>query len=109
MTNKIKVSSPRQNPHICYISEEYRDKISFIKTKTGQSLYALLCICAGKDLSTSEHIHEYKKIVREKGFRNIGEWAEATIDALYECKNILDKADLRSITRTMEDRHDYRG
>lgn len=83
MYRKIKVLSPRKNPHICYISSEYREKIAAIKRVSKQSLYSILCTCAGRPLETQEQIKEFKQELRKDGYRNIGEWAEKTIDALY--------------------------
>lgn len=73
---KIKVSAPASNPHICYISPEYKEIISVAKKITGNSLYKILCAAAGKNLNTPSRISSFKSEVKQRGFRNIGEWAE---------------------------------
>lgn len=80
---KIKVSAPRTNPHICYIPKEYKEQIEAVKKQTGLSLYALLCKYSGSSLNTTERIKKFKSIVRKHGFRTIGEWAVELILALY--------------------------
>ena len=84
MIKKIKVSAPAHNPHICYIPEEYKEKIEFLKKATNNSLYRILCVNAGRPLKTTEQIHDFKQELRKQGYRNIGEWAAQTIDILYE-------------------------
>ena len=81
---KIKVSAPAHNPHICYIPEEYKDKIEFLKKASNMSLYRILCLNAGKPLKTTEQIHDFKQDLRKQGYRNIGDWAVKLIDTLYE-------------------------
>lgn len=93
MEYKIKILAPRKNPHICYVSREYKPKIDAIRKASGQSLYSILCTCAGRLLDTTEAIKEFKKELRKDGYKTIGEWAEKTIDALY-----------REVTEDAEDR-----
>lgn len=84
MESRIKVSAPARNPHICYIHREYKAKIESIKNKTGMSLYNLICICGNTSLKTQEQIKDFKKKLKQKGFKHIGEWAEMLIDFLYK-------------------------
>lgn len=97
MEAKIKVSAPAQNPHICYIHREYRDKINAIKDKTGMSLYNLLCVCGNTTLRKQEQIKEFKKELKQKGFKHIGEWAEMLVDFLYERLEDLNNINLMTI------------
>ena len=94
---KIKVSAPRKNPHICYISKEYAEKISSIKEETGMSLYKLICAVSGKSLDSSENIKKFREDLKKEGFKSIGEWAEKLIDLLYEKRGFLYGIDLPSI------------
>lgn len=101
---KIKVSAPRSNPHICYIPEEYRNKINYVRKLTGKSLYNILAECSGADLSTMESIKRYKLSLRKQGFRNIGEWSVRLIDMLYSLPaDQLASADLRDLGGLMCD------
>jgi hypothetical protein len=94
---KIKISAPRENPHICYVGRDYEQKIKDIKKETGMSLYTLLCTCSGYLLNEKESIKNFKDSVRKNGFRNIGEWAEALIDLLHESLENINVIDLSSI------------
>lgn len=94
---KIKVSAPRSNPHICYIPKEYKEQIEIIKKQTGLSLYALLCKCSKSNLSTLENIKKFKKEVKKRGFKTIGEWAVALIHTLDSSNKDLCDYDLTSI------------
>ena len=94
---KIKVSAPRENPHICYISREYDSKIQDLKKATGMSFYTLLCTCSGYVLNNKENIVKFKEKVRKNGFRNIGEWAEALVDLLHAAVDNIGVIDLTSI------------
>lgn len=105
MANKIKVSAPRSNPHICYIPEEYRDKINRVRKYTGKSLYMVLAESVGMDLSTVENIKLCKERLRKRGFRNIGEWACTLLDKLDNMADLdLLAIDLRTVTITKEDK-----
>lgn len=84
MKEKIKVSAPCKNPHICYIPIDRNEKIKSIKEKYNLSLYAILCTAAGKSLRTEEEIHKFKKELQKQGFKNIGDWATMLVDKLYE-------------------------
>ena len=95
--NKIKVSVPMPNRHICYVAPEYRTKISAIKKKTGLSLYQLLCTCSNTDLSDSECMKAFKDTVRANGFRTIGKWAEALLELLHDELDRIQLIDLSSI------------
>ena len=97
METKIKISAPRQNPHICYISSDYKPKISVLKAKLGLSTYALLTECSNANLSTAENIRAFKQSIKKKGYRNIGQWAEDLIDFLYDNMEDLESIDLKSI------------
>lgn len=94
---KIKVHSPRTNPHICYIPSECRDKIEALKRKTGLTLYRLICTCANHPLSTIEEIKNFKEQVIKDGFKDIGDWATCLIEILYEQLDSLECIDLTSI------------
>lgn len=94
---KIKVSAPMVNPHICYISREYNQKIKDIKKETGMSLYNLLCVCSGYSLNSKDIILKFKKRIRKKGFKTIGEWAECLIDMLHVDLENINTIDLSSI------------
>lgn len=97
MSEKIKVSAPRSNPHICYIPKEYKEQIEELKKRTNLSLYQLLCTCSKCELDTAEHIKAFKSELKSKGFRNIGEWAIALIEMLYAIKEDLGHIDLASV------------
>lgn len=97
MNSKIKVSAPRENPHICYISREYEQRVKDIRRETGMSLYSLLCTCSGYSLSSKENIKKFKEKVRKNGFKNIGEWAESLIDMLHENLEDINSMELSSI------------
>lgn len=97
---KIKISAPRENPHICYVSKEYDTKIQDLKKATGMSFYMLLCTCSGYVLNNKENIVEFKEKVRKNGFKNIGEWAEALIDLLHASIENINVIDLTSIKLT---------
>lgn len=103
---KIKISAPRENPHICYISREYETKIRDIKKETGMSLYTLLCNCSGYLLNEKENIKKFKEKVRKNGFKTIGEWAESLIDMLHENLSDINNLNFSSIRlkRTKEER-----
>lgn len=94
---KIKIAAPRENPHVCYISRDYSQKIADLKRVTGMSLYNLLCTCSGYLLSDKENIKNFKEEVRKNGFKNIGEWAESLIDLLHESIENINVIDLTSI------------
>lgn len=100
--NKIKISAPRENPHICYIPEDRREAIAKIKEKTGMSLYRVLCTVSHRELRDKDTIHKFKSEVRKKGFKDIGEWATALVDLLYESIANLEQIDLTSIELTKE-------
>ena len=93
---KIKVSVPSENPHICYIPGDRKEKISCIKKVYELSLYKILCIVAHKELSSKKSISEFKSKLKKQGWKNIGEWATALVDSLYDCNQISDKVDLSS-------------
>ena len=97
MGTKIKVSAPRENPHVCYLNREYEDKIKEIRAATGMSLYTLLCTASGKRLNEKESIKKFKEKVRKDGFRTIGEWAEALLDMLHAQLDHINTMDLTSI------------
>lgn len=94
---KIKVSAPRKNPHICYISKEYKDKVAAIKENTGMSLYKLICTVSKRSLDSSENIKKFRDDLKKEGFKSIGDWAECLIDILYSQINNMDIMDLTSI------------
>lgn len=104
-SDKIKISAPRSNPHVCYIHKEYSEKIKELRKATKMSLYALLTLCCGYPLDTTEHIKEAKQQLRKQGFKTIGDWAEALIDLLYNSIEDIDLIDLKSIklSKTKED------
>jgi hypothetical protein len=95
--DKIKVSAPRENPHICYVSREYSDKIKEIKQTTGMSFYTLLCTCSGYLLNSRENIKNFRNQVRENGFKNIGEWAECLIEFIHDHLDDINLIDLTSV------------
>lgn len=97
MNRKIKVSAPRENPHICYISREYEDKVKQIRKITGMSLYSLLCTCSGYLLNEKKNIRDFKEKLKKLGFKNIGEWAECLINFVFENLENLEAIDLKSI------------
>lgn len=80
---KIKVSAPKENPHICYIPEDRKNKISHVKQAYSLSLYKILCTVAHRELSSKESIAAFKSELRKQGWKNIGEWATALVDMLY--------------------------
>ena len=94
MENKIKVSAPRKNPHICYIPEDRREKIEEIKKLTGKSLYRILCEVSGSKLQEKSDIQKFKQQVKKEGYKNIGDWATYLIDLLYEFRENLPDFDL---------------
>lgn len=94
---KIKISAPRENPHICYVGKEYSEKIKDIKNTTGMSLYTLLCTCSGHTLGDRENIKKFKEQVRENGFKNIGEWAECLIEFIHDHLDDINLIDLTSV------------
>ena len=98
MNNKIKVSAPQENPHICYISKEYADKVKDIKAATGLSLYRLICTCSGYSLNSKNKIKKFKEKVKKQGFKNIGDWAESLIDLLHGSVENISVIDLSSIS-----------
>lgn len=81
-SNKIKIIAPATNPHICYVSKEFDDKIKYIKNRTKKSLYAIICASAGTPLNTKERIHEFKQRLKDLGWRNIGDWVENMITVM---------------------------
>jgi hypothetical protein len=97
MNAKIKVSAPRENPHICYIGREYESKVKEIRKATGMSLYNLLCSCSGYLLNEKENIRNFKEKLRKNGFKNIGDWAECLIDFLFDHIEEVNSIDLTSI------------
>lgn len=97
MYTKIKVSAPRENPHICYIGRDYEQQVKDIRKETGMSLYSLICVCSGYTLNTKENIKKFKEKVRKNGFKNIGEWAESLISMLHENLEDINSMDLSSI------------
>lgn len=105
-SDKIKVSAPRENPHICYVSREYGQKIKDIKQTTGMSFYTLICTCSGYLLNSRENIKNFRDQVRENGFKNIGEWAEALIDLLHQSLENINVIDLTSIKLKKENNKD---
>lgn len=82
MVNKIKVSAPAINPHICYVNAKYKGDIQTLRQRYNLSFYRILCVNAGKELCDKAAIAEYKKNIRKKGYRNIGEYAEDLIAIL---------------------------
>ena len=100
---KIKISAPRENPHICYVSREYNQKIQDLKKATGMSFYTLLCTCSGYSLNKKENILKFKEKVRKNGFKNIGEWAEALVDLLHAAVDNISVLDLTSIELTKKE------
>lgn len=103
---KIKVAAPRENPHICYVSREYSQKIQDLKKATGMSFYTLLCTCSGYVLNQKESILKFKEKVRKNGFKNIGEWAEALVDLLHAAIDNIGVIDLTSIELKKENGKD---
>ena len=101
---RLKISAPRENPHICYVGREYKQKIAELKKATGMSLYNLLCTCSGYSLNDKETIRNFKEETRKNGFKNIGEWAEAIIDLLYESIDNIEVIDLTSIKLKKENK-----
>ena len=99
-SDKIKISAPRSNPHVCYINKEYQQKIIDIRKTTKLSLYALLCTCCGYSLDTTEHIKEAKQALKKQGFKTIGVWAEALLDFLWDNIEDIPFIDLQSIKLT---------
>ena len=83
MLKKIKVLVPAVNPHICYIPGDRKEKIAELKAKTKKSLYRILCLSAGRDLSQKEQIRALKARLKSRGYKTIGVWATEVIDALY--------------------------
>lgn len=104
---KIKIAVPKENPHICYISRDYEQKIKDLKKATGMSFYNLLCTCSGYLLNSKENIRKFKEETRKNGFKNIGEWAESLIDLLHGSVENINVIDLTSIKLTkVEDNED---
>lgn len=97
MYEKIKISAPRKNPHICYIPKDRKEAVKAIKITLGKSLYKILCEVSGVELDTEESIRKFKTKVKKKGFKNIGEWATALIDFLNANIQDLSNIDLSSI------------
>lgn len=100
--SKIKVSAPRENPHICYIPEDRREAIAKIKEESGKSLYRILCEVSHTELNTKSTIYNFKMKIRKHGFKDIGEWATALVDFLYENISNLKYTDLSSVKITKE-------
>ena len=105
MNEKIKISAPRSNPHICYISREYEEQIKALRRLTKMSTYAMLCEVSGYDLSFSENIAKFKAQCREKGFRNIGDWATEVVRVLYEARDHIHEVNLSTLEVY---KHDHR-
>lgn len=84
LEKKIKVSVPRENPHICYIPGDRKDKIAKIKKTYNLSLYRVLCTVAHTELDTKKSILDFKNALKKQGWRNIGEWATALVDMLSD-------------------------
>ena len=97
MEGKIKVSVPRENPHVCYISRDYQQKVKDIREVTGMSLYNLLCVCSGSTLKDKASIKKFKDKVRKDGFKNIGDWAEDLISLLHSQLDSIATMDLSSV------------
>lgn len=95
--NKIKVSAPRENPHICYIPEDRKEAIAKIKKESEKSLYRILCTVAHTELNTKSNIYNFKVKVRKQGFKDIGEWATTLVDFLYENIDNIKHIDLTSV------------
>ena len=83
----IKVNAPATNPHICYLPKEFERKIKYAKDKTGLSLYRILSESAGFSLSRKESIQEFKKTLKEYGYKTIGEWAAVLLEDMYANKD----------------------
>lgn len=105
-SEKIKISAPRENPHICYVGRKYKEKIADLKKATGMSFYTLLCTCSGYLLNDKENIKKFKEETRKNGFRNIGEWAESLIDLLHGSIENIGVIDLASIKLKKENNED---
>ena len=99
---KMKICAPRQNPHICYVQRSYKKLIKEIRKKTGMTFYAILCECAGQSLSTTEEIKSFRSKLKERGFRNIGEWAEAVVQYLYDHLKGINDMDFSVVGKTIE-------
>lgn len=84
--DKIKVTAPASNPHICYIPKELEQQVKAIKKKTGMSLYRIICTSVGITLSDKEKIKACKKKLKALGYKTIGEWVAILITKIYESK-----------------------
>ena len=84
--DKIKITAPASNPHICYIPKELEQKVKVLKKKTGLSLYRIICTSVGMSLSDKEKIKDCKQKLKELGYKNIGEWVVILINKMYDEK-----------------------
>lgn len=98
MQGKFKVNSP--SLHICYIDENYRDKLEYIKNRTGLTVYKILCMSIGTELDTKEKVIKLRKRLKEYKFKNIGNFYEKLIDYLY---NYAQKKDYNEIIQKLKD------
>lgn len=83
----IKVHAPYCNPHICYIPREMERKVKYAKDKTGLSLYRILSESAGFSLSSRESIQDFKTLLKEYGYKTVGEWAVVLLEEMCEKKD----------------------
>ena len=82
--NSIKIVAPANNPHICYIPRGYERTVAFVKRKTGMSMYGIICASAGYRLSSKEKIQEFKRTLKQLGYKTIGEWVTRMLDIMCE-------------------------
>lgn len=94
---KIKVSAPRENPHICYVDKRYAEKIARVKKETGMSLYSIICSAAHRSLDSVENIKDFRLSLKNEGFKTIGAWVERLIDFLYDNIENVNSIDFSSI------------
>lgn len=85
--DNIKVVAPANSPHICYIPRGYEKTVAFVKRKTGMSMYRIICASAGFNLSNKDNIQVFKRIVRQLGYKNIGDWVTRMLDIICETED----------------------
>jgi hypothetical protein len=85
--DNIKVVAPANSPHICYIPRGYEKTVAFVKRKTGMSMYRIICASAGFSLSDKGKIQEFKRTLRQLGYKTIGDWVTRMLDIICETED----------------------
>lgn len=85
--DNIKVVAPANSPHICYIPRGYEKTVAFVKRKTGMSMYRIICASAGHSLSDKDKIQAFKQLLRQLGYKTIGEWVTQMLDIICETED----------------------